>query len=94
MSDTKIFSSMPRRLLEKAAALPDMLKEPFIALYCLEGAFSRPVTAREVANHIGKARAYTHSLLLQLERLGLVKTSKKGKVKLFSINPELRGKKE
>ncbi|RLG69044.1 MAG: hypothetical protein DRO07_02785 [Candidatus Iainarchaeum archaeon] len=94
MSDKKIFSHMPRNLLEEVASLPDMLKEPFIALYCLEAAEGRPVEAREVAANIGKARAYTHSLLLQLERLGLVKTSKKGKVKLFSINPELRGKKE
>jgi len=85
MSDTKIFRRMPRKLLEKAAALPDMLKEPFVALYCLESSLNRPVKAAEVAKHIGKARAYTHSLLLQLERLGLVETSKKGKVKLFSI---------
>lgn len=76
-----MFERMPREILEKAAQLPDPLKQVYIALYSL----GEPSTASKVAEAAGKARAYVSMRLNQLETMGLVKSSKKGRRKLFML---------
>jgi DNA-binding transcriptional regulator GbsR (MarR family) len=72
---------LPREILEKAIQLRDPLKTVFIALYST----GKPCTATEIAQLVGKARAYVCMRLNQLVDMKLVETQKKGKYKLYQV---------
>ena len=76
--DTK---NLPREILEKAITLRNCHKQLFIALY----SFGLPMTAMQVAQVLGLARAYVHMRLLELCDRGLVKKTRKGRVAMFEV---------
>jgi DNA-binding transcriptional regulator GbsR (MarR family) len=72
---------LPREILEKAVQLRDPLKTVFIALYST----GKPCTATEIAQLVGKQRAYVSMRLNQLETMHLVESYRKGRFKLFKV---------
>lgn len=72
---------LPREILEKAVNLRNAVRTIFIALYSI----GKPVTAQEIAQIVGHARAYVNMRLNQLEDMGLVKSKQRGKEKLFEV---------
>lgn len=72
---------LPKKILEQAVRLRDPLKDVYITLYSL----GKPSSAAQVANQLGKARAYINMRLNQLVDMGLVCYTKKGGIKLYSV---------
>lgn len=72
---------LPKEILEKAVKLRNAVRQIFIDLYC----FGEPKSAEDVAKNVGHARAYVNMRLNQLEDMGLVKSHKEGKTKLFEV---------
>lgn len=74
-------TELPREILLKAVKLRNAVRTIFIALYSI----GHPVTAQEIAKIVGHARAYVNMRLNQLEDMGLVKSTPRGKEKLFEV---------
>jgi len=73
--------TLPVEILEKAVQLRNSLRTIYIALYKLQ----KPSTATEVAQAVGKARAYVSMRLNQLADMGLVKCLKERRAKFYYI---------
>jgi len=76
-------SKLPREVLEKAVMLADPLRKIYLELYRCKGETS----PAELAEKVGFARAYVNMRLRQLEALGYVKSSHKGKRVMFEAIP-------
>jgi DNA-binding transcriptional regulator GbsR (MarR family) len=74
-------AELPREILEKAIQLRNSLKTVFIALYSA----GKPCTATEVAQLVGKARAYTCMRLNQLVDMKLVQVTRQGRTKYYTV---------
>jgi len=72
---------LPRDILEKAVPLRNTAKLIFIALYTC----GKPTTATEIAQVLGKSRAYVHMRLIQLCDKGLVRSISEGKRRFFEV---------
>jgi|GEM_PF-3201771 len=74
---------LPREILEIDVELPDPLRQVYITLYRLSEPYSF-----KVSEATGKARAYVSMRLNQIETMGLVKSLKEGRFKLFYVEQE------
>lgn len=72
---------LPHQILEKAVKLRNAVRTIYITTYLC----GRPVTASELAEKVGHARAYVNMRLNQLEDMGLIKSHTKGRTKFFEV---------
>ena len=62
-------TKLPRKVLENAVELNDILRKIYITIYCC----GEPKTPEDIAKKLGYPRAYVHMRLCQLEYMDLAK---------------------
>lgn len=72
---------LPKEILEKAVTLRNAVRTIFIELFL----FRKPVTVPEIASIVKHNRAYVNMRLNQLEDMGYVRHTKKGKTKFYEV---------